>query len=249
MPAAPQKRTDLRSDFAERIRAAVARTVGGIFETGSELLEAKAALPHGEFTKMVKADLPFGERQAQKYMSIAGCAALQKANSNSHLPANVSALYELSRLQPDELSPMLRELERHRDEDADTLLPRLLLKKDITRRIGRPKVTVQGVQAKVRELAQRPRPEPKPEPEPTPQPVGELDEFEPVPDGEVSFPSDVKPAIPRERPAIARFSEAPRPADPEPAPPADLVAMKRAWENASPSSRAAFLAWAKDGEA
>ena len=46
-----------RADHAERIRAAVGRTVQAIFEIGNELLAAKRALPHGEFIAMCKRDL------------------------------------------------------------------------------------------------------------------------------------------------------------------------------------------------
>jgi hypothetical protein len=38
------------------------REITGIFEVGQLLIEAKAALPHGEFTAMVEGELPFGRR-------------------------------------------------------------------------------------------------------------------------------------------------------------------------------------------
>ena len=63
-----------RAGWAERIRKATEKTieatrktvVAGMIEIGKLLIEAKAALPHGEFTKMVECDLPFAPRTAQR---------------------------------------------------------------------------------------------------------------------------------------------------------------------------------------
>lgn len=138
-----------RQAYAARINAAYKRTVEGIIEIGKTLIEAKDALPHGQFQAMIKADLPFGPRQAEKYLAIARHPLLSNANSNSHLtlPSSVSTLYELSRFEPDELAAAMREMERTKakfdDESLD--IAKLLIKKDVNRRIGHPNASVLGV--------------------------------------------------------------------------------------------------------
>lgn len=47
------------------------KTCEGVFEVGRLLIEAKAALPHGEFTAMVEAELPFVPQTARKLVAIA----------------------------------------------------------------------------------------------------------------------------------------------------------------------------------
>jgi len=73
-------------------------TIEGYFETGRLLMAAKRELPHGEFLKMIKNDLPFDQRYAQLLMSVAGHPRLTDAKCISHLPPHIGALYELSRL-------------------------------------------------------------------------------------------------------------------------------------------------------
>ena len=60
-----------RADFAARITATYLRALDALFVVGKQLLEAKATLPHGDFIKMCRRDLPFRERQAQRLMQIA----------------------------------------------------------------------------------------------------------------------------------------------------------------------------------
>jgi hypothetical protein len=45
------------SDFASRIIACWQRSAEAFIETGRILMEAKAALPHGDFLQMVEAEL------------------------------------------------------------------------------------------------------------------------------------------------------------------------------------------------
>jgi N6-adenosine-specific RNA methylase IME4 len=88
-----------RPALAARICIAHARTVEAAFDVGRLLIAAKNALPHGEFGTMLKTDLPFSARMAQRYMKIA--ADERFGTHESRLPAAPGHLYEISRL-PDE---------------------------------------------------------------------------------------------------------------------------------------------------
>jgi hypothetical protein len=98
MPARKQLSTRLRSDFAKRITVEWRKIVQSILEVGRLLLAAKKKLPHGDFTKMVESDLPFGERTAQMLMSIARHPGLTNPHMCAHLPPSWRVLYELSGL-------------------------------------------------------------------------------------------------------------------------------------------------------
>src|SRR5215831_11535828 len=67
-------------DWPQRIATAWQQTVHGIIETGKLLIEAKVCLGHGRFSDMIRDQLPFLPRAAQKLMSIAENPAL--ANSS-----------------------------------------------------------------------------------------------------------------------------------------------------------------------
>ena len=144
-----------RGDFAARIIAAVARTIEAIYAVGDELLAAKAALPHGEFLAMRRRDLPFGERQAQRYMAIAQHDGLRNPTFRSLLPASVTLLYQLSRIEPDELMPLLRKLQKYKDKEPETQVFVLLQDLGIRKALDAPPVTCQGVQAEVNKIAER----------------------------------------------------------------------------------------------
>lgn len=82
-------------------RAGEFQTVEAVFQVGRELLQAKQALPHGEFQKMVERELPFSNQTARCYMSIATCHHFKNASIASVLP---SSWYTLSVLQRLDLS-------------------------------------------------------------------------------------------------------------------------------------------------
>lgn len=96
-----------RKDWAERITVAYRKSVESIVRTGAELIAAKKALPHGEFQKMVRRDLPFKERTAQKFMSIADHPVLSNASNWSLLPPSWATLYELSRQNSETVEALL----------------------------------------------------------------------------------------------------------------------------------------------
>jgi hypothetical protein len=89
-----------RARWAKRIRLASRKTVESMIQTGKLLIEAKAKLKHGEFIAMLRSDLPFGPRTAQRLMRIAGNPAISKASNWSHLPEALSTLSDLAALSP-----------------------------------------------------------------------------------------------------------------------------------------------------
>ena len=100
--------SDIEDVWAEKIKTVWNKTVGGIFETGRLLIEAKKALPHGGFEIMVRDQLPFGARTAQMFMSIAQSPVLANPNNGAFLPPYWRTLYDLSRLEPEELEAGFR---------------------------------------------------------------------------------------------------------------------------------------------
>lgn len=97
----PPHREDDR--WAVKIRSAWQKSVESILETGRLLTEAKAALPHGGFEIMVRDQLPFAARTAQRLMAIAANRVLSNTTHASLLPASWNTLYHLSRLDEGEL--------------------------------------------------------------------------------------------------------------------------------------------------
>jgi hypothetical protein len=86
--------------WVERIRPHLERSVESIVAAGRELTEAKAELEHGRFGALL-GELGLSRRWAQKYMAAANVAI---ANPGSHLPASVSVLDVLGRLDAEELT-------------------------------------------------------------------------------------------------------------------------------------------------
>lgn len=84
--------------WPQRISAAWQKSVEGILETGRLLIEAKAALPHGSFLKMVEEELPFKENTARRLMAIASDTRLSNRAHAPDLPPSWNTLYELTKL-------------------------------------------------------------------------------------------------------------------------------------------------------
>ena len=84
--------------FAERIHVAWNKTRDGIFEVGRLLVQAKVALPHGEFTVMVETELPFKRATAIRLMAVAADVRLSNDSHVNHLPTSWGTLYELTTL-------------------------------------------------------------------------------------------------------------------------------------------------------
>jgi len=92
-----------RREWAERITHRWGRALDAIFAVGDELLAAKEALAHGEFTKMCRRDLPFRERQAQRLMAIARHPVLSDPAYRAHLPVSITTLDMLAGCDEDRL--------------------------------------------------------------------------------------------------------------------------------------------------
>ncbi len=92
-----------RADYARCIRERLMESVQAVLDVGKMLTAAKAALPHGDFQAMVREDLGWSPRTAQRFMAIARHPVLSNATHVSHLPASWSALAELARVEPKRL--------------------------------------------------------------------------------------------------------------------------------------------------
>jgi Protein of unknown function (DUF3102) len=92
-----------REDFARRIRDRLRETVEAVIEVGKVVLEAKSLLAHGDFESMVRDDLGWSPRTAQRFMSIARHPVLSNATHVSCLPPSWGTLAELARVEPKHL--------------------------------------------------------------------------------------------------------------------------------------------------
>lgn len=93
--------------ITRRWQQAVQRTVESFLEIGRLLIEAKAAIEHGEFEAMIESDLPFKPRTARRLMAIARDQRITKRTQESVLPASWTTLYELTKLDDDEFEARL----------------------------------------------------------------------------------------------------------------------------------------------
>lgn len=112
--------------WAERIRDAYGQTVEAVFQVGRELLQAKEALPHGEFMVMVERELPFSPRTAQCYMAIASSENFQMRSSAAHLPSSWTTLDVLQRLDASTFDAAVQAGKVHPEmtrAEAEALLP------------------------------------------------------------------------------------------------------------------------------
>jgi N6-adenosine-specific RNA methylase IME4 len=87
--------------YTERIASCWRQSLDAFLEAGRLLIEAKRALPHGDFEAMVRKSLPFEPRTAQMLMKIAADRRLTNPNHGSLLPPHWRTLYELTRLDDD----------------------------------------------------------------------------------------------------------------------------------------------------
>jgi hypothetical protein len=97
------------AEWTSRIAAAWQKGVEAILETGRLLIEAKAALNHGEFESVIQLKLPFDRRTAQRLMAIARHPVVSNAAHAPHLPPSWMTLYELTKLPPETLLPKIED--------------------------------------------------------------------------------------------------------------------------------------------
>jgi hypothetical protein len=92
-----------RQDHAMLIGGAWRKAVECFIEAGSLLIEAKRELDHGEFEAMIRDELPFSPSTARKLMIIAAHPVLANRAHANALPASWGTLYELSKLNQEDL--------------------------------------------------------------------------------------------------------------------------------------------------
>lgn len=85
-------------EWADIIRAEMARTAESIVLTGQYLIAAKADVAHGAWLPML-ARIGISQPHAHKIMSIG--EKLANHSSSNDLPSSIDALYQLSRLAPE----------------------------------------------------------------------------------------------------------------------------------------------------
>jgi hypothetical protein len=118
---------------ADRFEMAMRRSLAVAIKLGELLLDAKEKLAHGEFGRLfsdherpVAGAMTFGIRWAQKLMAIASSPVLTNANRESHLPADLNTVYQMTRLDDDRLDAAIKAGDIHpkmRREDVRGLLP------------------------------------------------------------------------------------------------------------------------------
>ena len=84
--------------WAKRINDAWQKQLPSILEVGSLLGSAKEELRRGEWMRLVKGQLPFGQSTANKLMKIAACDHLRNSEHVPNLPAHWGTLHELTTL-------------------------------------------------------------------------------------------------------------------------------------------------------
>ena len=91
-----------RAEWAEHITEAWRASLAEVLATGQRLIEAKGALPHGEFGAMIEQDLPFGASTGRRLMAIAKDKRLSDRAHVHVLPPAWGTLYELTKLSDDD---------------------------------------------------------------------------------------------------------------------------------------------------
>ncbi|WP_028973290.1 hypothetical protein [Spirochaeta cellobiosiphila] len=82
---------NLYNEIEERFTKAAQDSMSNIFRIGEIIFDQKKVLPHGEFTPWVNDNLPFGVRQAQRYI----LAYLNKDQYNPSLELNLKSFLAL----------------------------------------------------------------------------------------------------------------------------------------------------------
>jgi hypothetical protein len=90
---------------SDSFEVAMRRSLAVAIRLGSRLIEAKAALPYGEFGRLfrdhddaVPSALPYTRSWGGKLMSIASNGVTRKAAHAQHLPSDIETVYVLSRM-------------------------------------------------------------------------------------------------------------------------------------------------------
>lgn len=90
------------TEWVEVIRDDLGRAVEGIVSAGKHLIAAKADVNHGEWLPMLK-EIGISDGYARKLMSIGRNGAISNRSHGNDFPTAMRALYELSRLDPEDI--------------------------------------------------------------------------------------------------------------------------------------------------
>jgi hypothetical protein len=119
-------RSDDSEQWARRINAAFAAGVAAFVETGRQLVEAKRALGHGAFMRMVETELRFSASTAERLMAIARHPVISDSAHAPILPPSWTVLYELARLPAGKVRKLIEQERIHpemeRSEAASLVL-------------------------------------------------------------------------------------------------------------------------------
>ena len=96
-------------EWAELVRADLARSVEGFVAAGRHLAAAKEQIPHGEWLPWIGRELPIGDRAVRMLMALAEHPVISNRKYTSDLPPSWGALYELSRLDAPALDAAIAE--------------------------------------------------------------------------------------------------------------------------------------------
>lgn len=110
MPTGKLVRLAGAEQWADRITTQLSKSVESIIATGRLLIQAKRALPHGEWGRMFKDGLvPFSQNTADRLMAIASHAVLSNSAHVQNLPASWGTLYELTKVEPKTLTAAIKD--------------------------------------------------------------------------------------------------------------------------------------------
>jgi len=90
--------------WAQIIKADLARAVQGTVDAGSHLAQAKAQIPHGGWEDWCRAQAGISAETARRLIEISQSKILANPSPGSHLPTSWRVLWELSRLPEETLS-------------------------------------------------------------------------------------------------------------------------------------------------
>ena len=100
--------------WADSINAIWRRSINEVISVGARLVEAKSAIPHGDFEDMIKTKLDFSPQTARKLMAIAKDQRVLN-RAQGAIPDHWSTLYELTKLSDDQFEQALKDGTIHAD--------------------------------------------------------------------------------------------------------------------------------------
>lgn len=103
------KKTSIEQ-YAKKITASWRKGWESVIETGQWLIDAKKEHGHGKFLRLFKghenavsAPVPFGERYGEMLIAVASNGVLSNPKHASDLPQSASTLYELAKLDDEQI--------------------------------------------------------------------------------------------------------------------------------------------------